>query len=349
VTSVVTSRIGYAFGAVVVDVEVDVETDRWLRSFLEPAMDVRPFGQADLVVRLVPSDGGDPGIDCRMPATVDAVACFGLDSRMVTLPGWREGDALIVADARHSCRYRIRDRTIDVLGVPGDRRSRVGLMRVVRELLTARRAAREPILDLHASAFEVEGQAVLLAGPKYSGKTTALCYALTSGRTRLIANDRVFVDVNSSGAQARGVPTLIAVRPRTAVWFPALAGAAPTTLAEGTTVSPLELATRLGAACVRGGRVRSIVFPEIVSDDRDWELAPMSEAEGAAALSTSLYGSRRDQSVHSVFGDAEVPSTSLGDVGALSRQVAREVRFFRCRLGPRAYARDGDEWLRALI
>ena len=92
---------------------------------------------------------------------------------------------------------------------------RMMLMRVVRELATNHLLARGALL-LHASAFVLDENGVLILGPSGSGKTTLLLAALGQGAT-YVANDRVFVRGDTA---VRGVPTIVSLRAGTAAYFP---------------------------------------------------------------------------------------------------------------------------------
>jgi hypothetical protein len=270
----------------------------------------------------------------------------------------------MIADEELECFYRVGSRTVDVIGRPDGRRTRFGLMRVVRDLLAATERTGATILDLHAAAFEIAGRAALIVGPKNAGKTTALCYALTSPRARMIANDRVLVDGTS--AIAVGVPTLASVRVETMAFFPQLRGGSgghPTLLCRGESaqalealddgtpvrsLSPRAFARRLGSHCVRTGIVSTIVFPEVVGDTDTWTVEPLPAAELAAWMASSLYGAHGGKSPRTILEQIFHVLPEERDQAALIRRLSGAVQAFHCRLGPRAYSRPAEEWLRAV-
>src|SRR5262249_21756687 len=148
------------------------------------------------------------------------------------------------------------------------------------------------VLDLHAAAVAVGERAVLLVGPKQAGKTTLLVDALASGRAQLLANDRVFVELSARAARAFGMPTLGSRRTGTLRWFPdrahglperrgllaaeelaAGAGGAPTAAARlHLSLSPGQLAGRLGAGVAAAAPIAAIVFSEIAPAATTWSL-----------------------------------------------------------------------------
>jgi hypothetical protein len=363
----------YRFGPAVIDVEADdPDAARWLAEFLAPWFEIDAPGKGEFTVRLTSSAPAVAALE-RLQAgvTCDLVACFALDSQVVSLPGWREEDGgTVIGDHGRGCFYRVRRRSVEVVAPPGLRRVRVGLMRVVREIAAARMLAQEDVLEFHTAAFAVGEQAVLLVGPKEGGKTTLLINVLTSGQASLIANDRVFVDASRSPGQAFGMPTLVSLRDGTLQLFPHLRRGFPTcparlhtaelesrdaaTLEDGDAppvfaLSPAQLARRLGVATVRGGPIAAVVFPEISPAVDGWSLEPIGTAGGAARLRECLYGSRSGSRSRTVFeeivggqvGRPEERDTVIG-------RLAAWVPLFRCRLGRDAYCGGADAWLRAL-
>jgi hypothetical protein len=340
---------GYSLGSAIVDVDTDTaETGRWLRGFLAPWMDVTGFGGGDVLVRFTCSQAAFDDLERRSASVARLMPCFALDRRLVALPGWDDGESLMVADRDFGCFYQIHERRVDIVGRPGERRAELGLMRVVREILAARRLASGRLLDLHAAAFEVGQRAVLIAGVKRSGKTTLLCYALASGRARLIANDRVFVEVDGGDSpEVSGIPAITTIRPDTLRLFPRLRkdpdGPPPS---RDIHLSPAHLAERLGASCVPAAPLSVIVFPDIAGDTDTWTVDALSTADAVARLGACFYGARqKDPTVLEAIGG---PLPRRAEPAGMARRLAERVRFFRCRLGPRAYARDAGEWFSAI-
>jgi hypothetical protein len=187
-------------------------------------------------------------------------------------------------------------------------------MRVIREIALehARARAGARPLELHAAAFEIGGGAVALIGPKRSGKTTLLLHAVTRLGGRLVANDHVLVTGDGRLA-VTGVPSVIAVRSRTAAAFPGLSGCVPrvehpSQLALEEIDRALEAA---GAGCDTEGRLRfsaallarslsvplrataplrAVVLAEIGAATAIPRLARMTEEQARDRLRASVYG-----------------------------------------------------------
>jgi hypothetical protein len=242
-------------------------------------------------------------------------------------------------------------------------------MRAVREIAAIGMRGEAGCLDLHAAAFAVKDRAVLLIGPKRAGKTTLLSSALGSGRARLVANDRVFVDTRRHPALAAGMPTLVSIRPDTIERFPRLASSVPGGSALLHTgemeayaagglddakprkyaLSPAQLAEQLGAGTLRCATIAAIVFPEIAPSQPGWSLAPLAPEQAAARLRENLYGARLGPRPRTVF--EEIVDGRLDRESDPSERVARlaaQIPMLACRLGPDAYRDGADAWLRAL-
>ena len=297
--------------------------------------------------------------------------CFGLDSEVVQLAGWTEAGTTVVADAELGSFYRVSATGVEVIARPGFRRARIGLMRVVRELLVAGAKAAERLLDLHAAAFATPAGAVLLVGPKQAGKTTLLTHFLRSQRTSLIANDRVLVDVEPVPPIAFGVPTLVSVRVGTLALFPDLRRTAHERPAlfhsdegPGATVfdvsdtcpprdfslTPAQLAQRCRSGTTDCAPIAAIVFPEMDTASGGWSLEPLAIDVGSNHLLDSRYGIRAVRQPRTIFVDlVGCRERRDDDVATQVARLSATVPLFRCRLGPRAYRNAADDLLQALV
>jgi hypothetical protein len=359
------ARAGYRFGTATVEVASEDEVvGRWLAEFVTPWFSVGAPGDAGPLVRMISSAERFAALAARQSnSAVEEVACFGLDSELVSYPGWIDADGTtVVSDTKFGGFYRMHDQHIEVVARPGDRNTRIGLMRVVREIATLR-VLRDPILDLHAAAFVWRGRAVLVAGNKNTGKTSLLAHALASGQAGLLANDRVMV---RGASQAYGVPTVVSVREGTLRSFPAIAAGLPTRATLLTTeelasngtchvqtgqrmmLSPAQFARQLGAKVEASAPIGVVVFPEVSSDVESWSLLPITRADGARRLCESLYGRRSGPRASTWFQRlAGAPLAAEVQV-ALADHLAAKVPLVRCLLGPDAYRDSAEAWLGAL-
>lgn len=366
-------RTGYRAGQTAVDVETpDAGAHAWLTEFLEPWTERAPGGYGGTLVRLLWRDGACEN-RLRPPAghAVRLVPCFALDSRVVHLPGWEDEGCTVIADDEIGCHYRISGRAVDVVARPEHRRARLGLMRVVREILAAGSLEAGSLLDLHAAAFAVGGRAALIVGGKNSGKTTLLTHALASGRAEFVANDRVFVDVGRSPAGVIGVPTIVSVREWTIAAFPALrpdgrpqspslragedaqpdgkgAEAGRPGSTGGAAFSPDQFARRMSARRARGGQAAALIFPVIDPHADAWEAEPLPPAAAEPLLRGALYGASVSPRPATILAPPGQAGRRAGQRETMARRLSDCVPCVRMRLGPRAYAASAEGWMRAL-
>ncbi|MGH7895441.1 MAG: hypothetical protein ACREQL_12290, partial [Candidatus Binatia bacterium] len=194
----------------------------WLDEFLRPAFD--PWGGAADFAVSVRTDRAayEAAAATRPSGKLPDEPCFALDREVVRHPCWRSAGRTVLADAKYGAFYALDGTEVDVIAHPGSALFRGGVMRVVRELATVRALASPDRVQLHAAAFEVDGHAVLVAGPKGAGKTTLLAYVASSTGARILTNDRAVAQRLGSGFEVRGVPTFVSVRPHTRALLPRL-------------------------------------------------------------------------------------------------------------------------------
>jgi hypothetical protein len=198
----------------------------------------------------------------------------------------------------------------------------------------------------------------MLVGPTASGKTTLLLHLLRSGRAEYLANDRVRVSFQG-GIQARGIPSIVALRPRTRELFPELTQrlaargyqyrralaehpVLPAPLEpwpdERLGLSPAHLADAAGVARAAEGEVAAVAFPTITGEPGGLALRPLSPAEGARRLRENLLGAGHWCKRSSVFvlpGAPSVP-TDAALAGRCTR-LANAVPCVEARVGLDAY------------
>jgi len=361
--AVMTLRCGEAL----VEVDAgDAATARWLREFVTPWFAPATVERVNARVRLVADAARFAALDARqMAGDTRPVPCFSLASALVSYPGWNEPDgATVVADGEYGCFYRVLGKEVEVVVQPGERVARIGLLRVVREVVTLRALAAPGMLDLHSAAFSTRGCAVLLLGGRRAGKSSLLAHVLASGQAALLANDRLLVDCSS--LRATGVPTIVPVREDTERRFPVLARGLPrraallhageitspelAALCSGArlVLSPAQFARQLGAPTAGSAKTCVIVFPESTPDESVWSLAPVTREEGNARLVAGLYASRTGPREPTIFQTAAGETPIAGAQAALALQLASAVPLVVCRLGPDAFRGHARAWLRAL-
>ena len=258
--------------------------------------------------------------------------------------------------------YRVADggRTFVVLAEPGNLAARVALMRAVRELAMGH--AGDHGLLLHAAAVAVARRVVVIAGPTAAGKTTLLLHLLRSGTggVHYVANDRVRVSLTEARPRARGMPTIVTLRPRTRELFADLGERLRDreyqfqrglrervpgprlplyTFSDGRAgLSPAQLADALGVERMAEGDIAAVVFPTITDTGEALSLRRMSSVEAADRLEACLLGSGPRQQQSEIFRlPGARPAPDLDTLRARCRRLAQAVPCLECRLSEAAY------------
>lgn len=337
----------------------DRDAGLWLSEFVQPWFSVEPPGPSDDSLSLTCSSEAFSKLErAAARAETQPLGCFALDQGVVELPAWREADAWWISETGRRSFFHVREGNVELVSPPQNRPARFSFMRILRELATTRMRAQFGSLDLHAAALEVDGRAVLLAGPKRSGKTTLLIHALGSGSAALLSNDRVLVAADEDPPVAFGVPTAIRIRPQTLDYFPRLRSGSPRGLRplllhrgeledcaagplehtrdEHLTLSPTQLAQRLETTCSASAPVAAVLFPEIDPLCTSWSLERLAPDVASIQLREGLYGASRGSRPDTVF-EQILGSPHPESRESVARSFAECVPHFRCRLGPTAY------------
>jgi hypothetical protein len=205
---------------------------------------------------------------------------------------------LIVKEEKTETIVSIDGSDIEIVAEPECPSIRMMLMRVVRELATNHLLARGALL-LHAAAFVLDENGVLILGPSGAGKTTLLLAALGKGAT-YVANDRVFVRGDTA---VRGVPTIVSLRAGTAAYFPRFAARLASsgfkhrkTIAEcapprfpapdkARLLTPHQLTRLLEVNSAATTRLAALMFPSITPAARGMRIEALSAEAAADRLS----------------------------------------------------------------
>jgi hypothetical protein len=354
----------FRYGEVGVRVESeDAEALAWLAEFVRPAFeevdaDVESIQDAPAVSYV--SDAGRHAALARAmeEGPSEPAPCFALDTEVVVHPSRRIGSTTVLRDERRDVLYRVEGRAVEVVAGPASTGARLAFLRAVREAVAAGLRRRGCVLDLHAAAWSVGGEAVALAGGKEAGKTTCLAHALSERGARFLANDRAVVFPRGRGAVVRGMPTVVSLRAGTVERFPRLAAGVPNVerpsnltvdearrlLAEvgphpgaaALRVSPALFCAQAGVPADTEAPLAAVLLAEIdpgADEARVEALSPRAAREG---LARCRYGVRAGGAARTVFDD--LVGGGLGAPDALE-DVAARVPVLRLRLGPRAYDR----------
>lgn len=289
------------------------------------------------------------------------VPCFAMDSKEICLPSWYSlGDDLILFQENFNVFYMLNRaiNKISVLSPPNNKKSRLALMRVIREL-AMNQCLQNNGLFLHGSAFSVEGKGIIIAGPKGAGKTTLLIYALRHKLSQYLSNDRVWVSFINGEIVFRGMPTIAAILPSTLELFPDLKHrllssyfdscltqneakqlqVVPQPRRNGKySLSPSQFCNILQVASVAEAQGWAVVFPKITHTRGNMEFKQLSPSAASEQLAGALLGSysQRGQAPVFALSDANI-SFSQETLNALCQNIASHLSCYECYLGTEAY------------
>ena len=349
----------------------DSEDLEWLAEFLCPSfmrLDIATSRAADCRVRLMREPVAFERWHQRLQsAELFRTRAFLLDTGPVELATFSEDDALIAHDDFFNVFFRWRPATgqsdVEIVdrypenpedaGSP--RRARVPLMRAVREW-AMHHGQRRGRIFLHAAAIVCKGSAVLLAGPKKSGKSSLLTATLWDRpEISYLANDRVMLASLDHGWGCRGMPSIVSIRPGSMDFLPGIearlrtvaAGHAsrntqtktPVAFADGRFgLSPLQFCNLVGTQPVAGAGLTAIVFPRISAAAASVEIRALSASEAVDRLSDAVFG-RIDEGGPSALFDVAHSGThpDFSARIAAAARLARQVPCIEVGLGARAY------------
>ena len=361
-----------AYDNLIIDVDSDDAEDlEWLAEFLCPSfsrLDIATSRAADCRIRLV----RDPASFERWHERLHSAdplrtRAFLLDTGPVELATFSEDDAFIAHDdffhvffrwspAMGQCNVEIVDRHPEHSAeATRPRRARVPLMRAVREW-AMHHSLRRGRIFLHAAAIVRNGNAVLLAGPKRSGKTSLLTASLRDrADIAYLANDRVMVSRLDRGWRCRGVPSIVSVRPGSMEFLPGIEGRlrtvasghtsrstatkAPVAFADGRIgLSPPQFCRLVGAQPVAEAGLTAIVFPRISTTAASVDIRALSGPEAVERLTEAVFGRTGVGGPSALFDvvDSGVYPDPAARTAAAAR-LANDVLCLDVGLGPDAY------------
>jgi hypothetical protein len=251
---------------------------------------------------------------------------------------------------------------MEIIAPSDHARMRVSLMRVVRELAMLQSLHRGDLF-IHAAAAVDRGRAVIIAGQKYSGKTTMLLALLRRAQARFVSNDRVMVDLAGEVPLVRGVPTIVKVREDSLRLLPSLTGPAfdhphrhYLTMRECTSgsaliepaahqppsMSPAQFCRWLGVEPLAAAPIGALVFPRVDPTVKRFILRDLGASETADRIRASLFSAGPGGLVSEAFGplwDSDFPGQ--GDTLAACGRLAEAGIACECRIGPLAFDAPG--------
>ena len=334
----------------------------WLEEFFVPQFGMEDGAAADWEITVTLDSDRYERLAGLGPSR-EEMLCFALDTRDIHLPRWNaDSPAKVLFDRESDTFYLFESgaRRITLVSRGDGDRSRIALMRIVREL-AMNRAQRDGGVILHASAFSIGDRGVIITGPKGAGKTTLLMYALQATPSQYVSNDRVLLRLDDGDPRIRGIPTIVTLREPTLHFFPSVRErlrksgyTVRLTRREASEQSPSELAAQrdgrrsigpgqfcdvLQVRSVAGARPAALVFPRLCDRAGPLRLGRIPKERAAKRLYDSLFGVRKLRTTSPLFSDApEQPPFDREKLEAACTTLTSQVRCYECELGPDAYS-----------
>jgi hypothetical protein len=334
---------------------------KWLEEFMSPSFAERGC-QSRKEIRLIVDDR----LYAQMlrlvpPAPQTLVDCFTKDGAFEPFVALRdEQDRELLYSSQEECFLlpACDKERIDLLAPSDCWTTRRCLMRLVRELATIQ-ALHQGDLFLHGAAVECRGDAIVLAGAKRSGKTTMLMNALRQGSTRYLSNDRIFIERTRDAIQARGMPTIVRVRPDSLAHVPGLKPPAwehpyryyltsseceqrsallQPAYQEPPAMSPPQFCGWLGVEMATKAPLRAIVFPRIDPAVSDYSLQPMRPADAEPLLAANAFFAGETGPVAKAFAPGWQGATlDLDRLRQSYHDLSRRCTLLSCSIGTSAF------------
>jgi hypothetical protein len=361
------AAIGLAYDGLRVRVEGAASHLDWLREFLAPHFAPIDADNCDRRVVLI-EDSPRYRAALRRGAAVDggALDCFALDSSVIRLPRWQTDAGLAVHHAEYEALYTVAGDTAELLSPAGNGAIRTSLMRTVRELAMNHAYASGGLL-LHAAAAARGNRAVLVAGESAAGKTTFLLRLLRQGAA-FVANDRVLVRCDGGAVRARGMPSVVTLRPGTLDLFPAVradllhrrfsqrltmheaqhAPATPQPWSDGRYgLSPAQFCALLQVAPRAAAAAAMLLLPRLSREPGPSRLVRLDPDAAAGRLPPALLGAGTWKKTSDLFAAGAAPSPTPAALAELCRRVAAAVPCHECVIS--LDAGDADDLARQVI
>tara|TARA_R110000823_G_scaffold295738_3_gene415587 strand:- start:36502 stop:37599 length:1098 start_codon:yes stop_codon:yes gene_type:complete len=360
----------FGYEGVTIRVESQSASDlAWMREFFHPWFD-RSQAAPDVCVeyRVDPERFREVYARGQRGALVPM---FMMDTHVIHHPLWSATCQPHLIYEEDLCLFTsVDEQRVTVLAERRQPRSRVHLMRVVRELAMGAAQARGGRF-LHASAVAMDGRAIVMIGRRMAGKTSLLTYLLANLDARLLTNDRLLVLEKSGNVELRGMPTIVSVRNSMLPLFPALEEqirrrhfTTRLTLEEcrqaddsvfdnrhpdKKVLSPAQFCAAMSSGTERSASAGVLLFPRQSGSPGGIELRRMSEAETLLALEDGLFGHIGPDRLSGMFTlpmNRRKSTTDQQFLGAL----ATASPAYQCSLGLQAYeSAVGAEQIRRLL
>jgi hypothetical protein len=334
---------------------------KWLEEFMSPSF-AEPGRQSRKAIRLIVDDRVYAQMQRMVPPAPQTwVDCFTKDGAFEQFAALREEqNGEVLYSTQEEC-FLLPERDkerIDLLARSDSWTTRRCLMRLVRELATIQ-ALHQGDLFLHGAAVECRGGAIIVAGAKRSGKTTMLMNALRQGSARYLSNDRVFIQRTEAVLLARGMPTIVRVRPDSLAHLPGLkpptwdypyryyltrseseqrSALLQPAYQEPPAMSPPQFCRWLGVEMATQAPLRAIVFPRIDPTVPKYSLQAMRPTDAEPLLAANCFFAGDTGPVAKAFAHGWQGATlDLERVRQAYQDLSRRCTLLSCSVGTSAF------------
>jgi len=149
----------------------------WLREFFYPQFEITDVNPSDFEIAFIEDDKSFNDLHQNPPQSRTETNGFNLDNKTIKLLLWcMDKRWQVLFDEELNVFYRIsykKDQVRILYSSTSGSSSRMALMRVIREY-AMNYDHPEAGYYIHSSALDYQGNAIMIAGPKNSGKTSLL-------------------------------------------------------------------------------------------------------------------------------------------------------------------------------
>jgi hypothetical protein len=185
-------------------------------------------------------------------------------------------EGVLIADEPLRVFYLVREGQTRLIATDGSR-VRTALLRIIRSAWVLGHGG----LIVHGCCVEKNGRGIVISGDKFAGKTTSLLSLCLRKGYNIVANDRLLL---SRSGEAKGIPTVVKLRPRTLKPFPELG--------ELSVFGVSDLARELKVEVQKETAIRAIAFLSYDQSLREPQFRKLSVYEGRQVLNSHLFSRR---------------------------------------------------------
>ena len=298
---------------------------------------------------------------------------FNFDTHTIYLPlCGLHNHAKVYFDKEFNSFYLVDDneKSIRVIGLNGRFWVRNAVANIVLEIIAAQHLI-APYIIMHAAALMFNQKAILICGPKNSGKSSLLIHMLQEAEA-VLSNDRTIVELcqndESIHACATGIPTLIKLRRGVRSLFPdffshypdnlRLASMNPGEMAKANPertypsddgrilMHPQQFSSLFGLHYAHTSNVAAIVFPQVQADENlGIHISRLEMSKGRQSLLNGRFRASTEEYKGSIF----LPDNYHTSISLAAAQESQDklidtmlthIPLYTCLLGKKAYQRS---------